>query len=563
MARMIPNLDNQKSMITNIGERLVYDSLKTLDDAIVFHSVNWNNLTRGRFEQGEGDFVVYVPGKGIIVLEVKSSDIYLENGKWYQTNRFTKSIHEIASPLHQADRTKFELIKILKENNIDVSVISAVWFPNIYKLEGNLPLDYNSELIFLKKDLNNPQNAILNAFNYCNFRVHDKDKLVKDKIIDLIAPRFSVIKTGQGVIDEHNFHFDRMTTEQVRILDFLTEQNEASIVGGAGTGKTVLAIEKANRLATTGPVLFLCFNRFLVDSLKERFNDNANIEVHNPQSLFYSFNKQSRVDIGNLDIDMLNDFLLEMDDSNWKYKHIVIDEGQDIDSTFIILLKDLCNKDHSGFFYVFYDQNQAVQNRDTLEWRQAIPCQLVLNTNCRNTINIAKTSHSVLNLDNIKIKSEIIGSQTKLYKVPNPDGLSSKLGQLIKKYLDQGYQLQDITIITLKTIRDSSLQGINRVGNYKLTIDKREGRSVLFTTARKFKGLESNIVIIIDMNESTFTHHVNVMLMYVASSRAKVKLDLFFIGNDTEYREMLKTAIDEEIKFPELKFKQKLNIFAD
>ena len=84
MARMIPNLDNQKSMITNIGERLVYDSLKTLDDAIVFHSVNWNNLTRGRFEQGEGDFVVYVPGKGIIVLEVKSSDIYLENGKWYQ-----------------------------------------------------------------------------------------------------------------------------------------------------------------------------------------------------------------------------------------------------------------------------------------------------------------------------------------------------------------------------------------------------------------------------------------------------------------------------------------------
>lgn len=351
-----------------------------------------------------------------------------------------------------------------------------------------------------------------------------------------------------------------MTYEQSRILDFLVEQNEASIVGGAGTGKTILAVEKAKRLSEDGPVLFLCFNRFLADDLKVRFMNNPNIEVHNPQTLYYQFNKTQKIDIGELSNDLLNEFLIEMEESSWKYKHIVIDEGQDIDSMFILLLKYLCNKDETGFFYVFYDQNQTVQNSKDFSWKKEIPCQLVLNTNCRNTINIAKTSHSILNLNNIKIKSDIIGSKTQLHIVESIEDLTDSLGKKIKTYLEKGYRLSDITIITLTSINKSILNGISRVGSYKLSVDEKESRSILFTTARKFKGLESNIVLIVDFDKNTFDNDVNSMLFYVATSRAKVNLSLFFMGSDETFSELLDAANPESLKYPKLVLRKKLNV---
>ena len=41
-----------------------------------------------------------------------------------------------------------------------------------------------------------------------------------------------------------------------------------------------MAIEKAKRLETDGPVLLLCFNRFLMEHIREELSDNhPNISV--------------------------------------------------------------------------------------------------------------------------------------------------------------------------------------------------------------------------------------------------------------------------------------------
>ena len=82
MAKMIPSVDDKELLNSNIGEKLVYDSLRNIDDAVVFHSVSWTTRNGNRVAQGEGDFVVYLPGSGVIVIEVKSSDIRLVEGKW-------------------------------------------------------------------------------------------------------------------------------------------------------------------------------------------------------------------------------------------------------------------------------------------------------------------------------------------------------------------------------------------------------------------------------------------------------------------------------------------------
>ena len=62
------------------------------------------------------------------------------------------------------------------------------------------------------------------------------------------------------------------TINEEGILNFLEEQKTAVINGAAGTGKTLVAIEKAKRHACKGEkVLFLRYNNLLKTHLAEHY----------------------------------------------------------------------------------------------------------------------------------------------------------------------------------------------------------------------------------------------------------------------------------------------------
>ena len=71
-----------------------------------------------------------------------------------------------------------------------------------------------------------------------------------------------------------------MLSEQKCILNYLTEQKTAVIQGVAGTGKTLIAMEKARRHADAGErVLFLCYNAQLKTYLSENYT-HENIDYY-------------------------------------------------------------------------------------------------------------------------------------------------------------------------------------------------------------------------------------------------------------------------------------------
>ncbi|PKI04768.1 hypothetical protein CW744_09100 [Staphylococcus xylosus] len=145
----------------------------------------------------------------------------------------------------------------------------------------------------------------------------------------------------------------------------------------------------------------------------------------------------------------------------------------------------------------------------------------------------------------MKMKINIDGSLPYYYRAESQKQLINWLEQRIRYYTDEGVKKNQITIITTKTIETSILNGVVKIGNYSIT-NQPNNKHILFTTARKFKGLESDVIFIIDIDKDTFDSDSNRMVFYVASSRAKSQLELISLLTYGEEEEMIKNITDSQ-----------------
>ena len=403
-------------------------------------------------------------------------------------------------------------------------------------MTGNLPLNYKEETTLWANDLasvEQVQNAINRVFKYHDAYCANPSQELTSKTLDLLAPEFGLVKSihSRAIANETLFHL--MTREQNRLLEYLDEQQTAAIHGAAGTGKTIMAIEKAKRLETDGPVLLLCFNRFLMEHIREELSDNhPNISVFTIDGLYTKLSGGlPHFDSADDRNDAILEVLMDWKSLRWNYKHIIVDEGQDFFADHLQLLGEIA-EEKDGCFYVFYDKNQFIQGQEYPEWLDHAECRLVLSHNCRNTHEIALTSTRPIALPEKRIRMNPFMERAeqpkpKLFFVSDNEALQDYVLKLIRKYSDAKYKKSNIVLLSMKAEGCSALERENMIPELAaICSDKRQTNKVLFTTVRKFKGLEADVVICIDVDEDTFTNETNRSLFYVGTSRAKTWLDI-------------------------------------
>ena len=554
MAKFYPTIIN--SFHSSEGERLVYEAFSKLNNEyVIFHSYRWLGEINQRRSEGEADFIVLHPKKGILSIEVKAGGISYCNGNWVQTNRYTKE-NKIIDPLGQAAESQFRIQNYLRKHyHGPMPVIGrAVWFPSVSIHDKiTLPLEVNRDIIFDVGSLINASEDLDKAFLYWkeNLGFRQTELCMHDfkNVIKLLMPNFRIVESVASTALEAKRSYILMNRQQASILYFLQEQPTAVIHGPAGTGKTMLAIEKAKILASKGEkVLYLCFNEFLLSYLQEHYKQSS-IIFHNVRSLAEELMPQQEYSISEIIPMFIEYFLNEYDDCLWPYNHVVIDEGQDIPESIlehISILTDMLN----GHFYVFYDKNQYIMMHKSTCWLDTYgDCRLVLYKNCRNTAEIARTIGTTV--ENIKediYVNNLSGIIPKGSFYQNAKELMWIVSNFVIRMIEDKLKIEDIVILTTSSIENSILQNIKRVGGIPISTTPKKSH-ILFTSVRKFKGLEAKAVLLIDIYVDKLNDELHKRLVYVGCSRASTYLQMAFYDNvePSEYKTIIKHYSDKAV----------------
>ena len=290
MARFYPT--NPQNFHGSDGESIVYKALQKLDNSyIVLHSYHWLGEECRHRSEGEVDFLVLHPGQGILAIEVKAGGIVYHDGTWLQVNRHVQTQKEI-NPLGQAAESQYRILSLLRRKFYQADcpmVCRAAWFPSVV-LNKNipLPLEANRSILLDEDSLANPKQALDQAFAFWQKNLNQASSMTAfqcEQVVELLLPSLNITQTLNCCAEEDEKQYIQLTRQQAAIIQYLCEQPTAAIHGPAGTGKTLLALERSKLLAANGQkVLYLCFNEFLLSNVRQKYMHPL-ITYHNVRSL--------------------------------------------------------------------------------------------------------------------------------------------------------------------------------------------------------------------------------------------------------------------------------------
>lgn len=545
MAKFYPTIDN--NFHGSDGEQIVYEALRKglSDKYVVFHSFVWLGNEKQRRSEGEADFVILHPALGILAIEVKAGGIAYREGNWIQINRHTGE-EKIIDPLGQVAESQHHIVNLLRVRLPNLSprpiVGRAAWFTSVVlDKKLSLPPSATPAILLDETNLDNPEEGLKKVFSFWKDNLNaGKVELSSSQftqVIDTLMPSFRIAPAISSIIRENSEHYVRMTNQQSAILEFLGEQPTAAIHGPAGTGKTLLAVEKARILSRLKKkTLYLCFNEFLLESLRKAYPNDEYITFHNVRTLGQEILGRDDIPINEI-VDVFEKYLdSEYDDNLWAYPNIIVDEAQDLSDTLLEHLSYLIEIS-GGVFYTFYDRNQAIMKKEPSKWiDEHADCRLVLYRNCRNTSEIAKLISGLVPVREESYINDIHGNKPKSFVYKNGKELQTIAANFVKDMMKNGLKVEDIVILSIHRAEANPLNDISTLAGIPLS-KKHEPNKVWFTSIRKFKGLEAKAVLIVDFRFSEIDRELSRRIFYVGCSRANAYLRVALFKDTEEIKD--------------------------
>lgn len=539
MATMWPDMppDSIKPQSEGLVYRILQRDLSDRTD--VFHAVQLNVLTDRGARDGEIDFVVVDPERGLLVLEVKGGREIVfnpEHGTWHSVDH-GGTRHEIQDPFEQASRNLYLLRecvqrrRLYRSEELPFPYGYACVFPDTVVPENRpLPLGTPRALSLDGRALDDGASALRAAFDHwMGERTGTTEGEWAGLLVDrALAPAFKTEESLEVQIRREKERFLELTERQATLYNQALRPNRRVLVRGyAGTGKTVLAQRRATELAEAGhETLFLCYNRLLADRLGQElsdvlgltvatFHEMADVLASKVDALTFPDNPdQAFWDEGAADL-----LLDAIGATATRYDAIVVDEAQDFRETWWLPVRQMLGDD--GFFYVFYDPEQNVYDTN-LSPIKNLQTHIPLNQNCRTTEAISHFLCDIANLDDLENADYLApGEDVETFAYEEREEQRPVLKRIVR-WLKQDVGLSSSEIVLLSPFRHEKSVLEDRLAGYHIEQYRFEEPSedtLYHSTVLGFKGLDTTAVVLFDVaadHVASRDPHV-----YVGCSRAK------------------------------------------
>jgi hypothetical protein len=308
----------------------------------------------------------------------------------------------------------------------------------------------------------------------------------------------------------------RLTEDQLRLIDVVEANPRVICSGGAGTGKTMLALELAKRWGASGMKTALACHSPWLKRFLER-NAVPGLIVSLAESIHVA---AKRVGLKQFDA-------------------LIVDEGQDILNLEALDQLDnyLCGGISEGRWCFFHDANNqsglcGSYVPDAYDYLESFcPVRIPLKTNCRNSLPILQRIQGDLDAD-VGNSGVGDGPAVREVHVADADGAVQALEKELRSLVDgEGFNPGDIVVLSPFTFAHSWTSSLPaELCDSIAVLDDASPRNVNrhtigFAQIGDFKGLESEVIVLVDMprpgrSETLRSYH------YVGMSRARALLSM-------------------------------------
>ena len=530
MARLIPSFMDDR---IPPGERDVFNMLAAgRDDWVALHSLDLTPWNRGL--RTEIDFVVIVPDTGILCVEVKSSEnISFDGNRWYPETIRRSPFKQACDGSHTLFRRLAEIAPQFKR----VPVVHCCIFPRaLFDLPPNLSIQA-WELMDLRAfrtfesgesfcaDLKDRMDRSIAANENLTRLNH---RLLNNQIDTIVKCCLPIQKWRPDIreeIERRAADMEKILREQQKPVLSLAVWNDRLVVkGGAGTGKTLIAIEVARRSAENGRrVALLCYNQLVGEWMKQRVK-NTGTSLPNlvtgrairimAEMTGVEIPEKPAKDFWETDLPQrLEDRLTDPDfNAVAKFDYLVLDEAQDIlarPRLWQCLIQFLFGGLDKGAFTLFGDfDHQVFSERASMNqsiaglYALGQPVRWNLSENCRNYRIVGDTAVRLAGLSGTVYSGYMrSGGSVRNYDIffyENDETQLDKLIQWIKEFKSQGFKASEITLLSFRADHLCAAVRLKGAG-YKLRPAWQAGDLTAYASVHAFKGLENKIIILTDV----------------------------------------------------------------
>ena len=483
------------------AEKAVWETLKKClpDDVVLAHSVH---VRDGRAEH-EIDFLVLWPGVGMAAIEVKGGRVTVDNGQWYQSDRSGK--HKIQSPVAQSQGS-LHAFKNWIGGQLGTPLTSRfaymVCLPYTDVPRGWEMAGCPRALVLDQTDTVSPAGLIRQAIE----REGGGSSALAPAFMERIVMRLTgTLDTASGdPLDPRELEDaqDHLTQRQAVLLQATRSLPRIKFTGGAGSGKTWLAIEKARLLCKQGKrVGLFSYNKGLSQYLQDRVSGWRHAKPAYTGE-FHEYARQLGVPdgMGSAYFEeelprLLKDLAVDLPPHE-RLDAVIVDEAQDFAPLWWEAL--LATTTDDAEVYAFLDDHQDVYRR----WGSTTPdgaspledlVTIHIDDNLRNTRKIAETFKSFAG-DHFTPRGST-GLPVRRVKCATEDALDVA-GDCIDALIGEGWTSNQIAMLTTKDRHPVHQDYFDRdaTGDYWREFHANDAE--FYGHVLGFKGLERSVVVL-------------------------------------------------------------------